>query len=218
MLRYARKLLIADEEIKYYTKRSEIVTFYRPVLLHLLLGVAGGALWWGSGWEQGWAFLVVGLLLPLPYSFYTWLWWANKYYIVTNFRVLKVEGILNKVHRDASLDQINDLSLREPLIGRLLGWGHLLVLTANEESGVTYHYIKHAVDFKKMVTTWKEHTEQDGLHPQLRLRGEPAPAPAAKEPEDPISQIERLGELVKKGLLSTEEFEAKKKELLDEIR
>jgi len=215
MLRYAKKLLIADEEVKYYTKRSEIVTFYKPVLLHLLLAVAGGALWWGSAWEHGWAFLLVGLLLPLPYSFYVWLWWANKYYIVTNFRVLKVEGILNKVHRDASLDQINDLSLREPLIGRLLGWGHLQVMTANEESGITYHYIKHAVDFKKMVTTWKEHVEHDGL--ELRRKGEPPPS-VSEAPEDHISQIERLGELVKKGLLSPEEFEKKKQELLDEIK
>jgi uncharacterized membrane protein YdbT with pleckstrin-like domain len=215
MLRYAKKLLIADEDIKYYTKRSEIVTFYKPVLLHLLLAVAGGALWWASQWEKGWWFLVVGLLIPLPYSFYIWLWWVNKYYIVTTFRVLKVEGILNKVHRDASLDQINDLSLSEPFIGRLLGWGHLQVLTANEESGVTYHYIKHAVTFKKMVTTWKEHVQQDGL--ELRRKGEPPPS-ASEAPEDPISQIERLGELVKKGLLSREEFEKKKRELLDEIK
>jgi hypothetical protein len=88
-------------------------------------------------------------------------------------------------------------------------------MTANEESGVTYHYIKHAVTFKKMVTTWKEHVGHDGL--ELRRKGEPPPS-VGEASEDPISQIERLGELVKKGLLSKEEFEAKKKELLDEVR
>lgn len=212
MLKYAKKMLIADEAIKYYTKRSEIVTFYKPVLVHLLALAAALAVWWGTGLERGWWLVVVAVVGPLPYTFYIWLWWLNKYYIVTNFRVMKVEGILNKMHRDASLDQINDLELTSPIIGRILGFGHLRVMTANEES-ITYHYIKHPVAFKKTLTAWKEHAERYGLGPPPG--GEEPPAEA--EQEDPIGQIERLGELLQQGLLTQEEFEAKKKELLERI-
>jgi len=218
MLSYAKNLLIDDEEIKYYTKRNMLVSFYKPVLVHIGALVLAGIICWAGELSAGPGVLVVliALLAPLPYSIYVWLWWVNKYYLVTNFRVLKVEGILNKVHRDASLDQINDLSLSEPLLGRVLGYGHLQVMTANEDSGVTYHFIKDAVDFKKMVTTWKEHVEEDGYH---LARGRRTALPQAEEPddEDPISQIERLGELAKKGFISQEEFESKKQELLKQV-
>jgi len=218
MLRYAKKLLIADEEFKYYTKRNEIVSFYKPVLVHLVLLVVAVGIWQLSGVAEGWLVVVLALVVPLPYSLYVWLWWVNKYYIVTNFRVMKVEGILNKSHRDASLDQVNDLLLTAPLIGRVLGYGHLTVMTANEQS-ITYHYIKHPVQFKKTLTGWKEHAERYHLGPPREGDGRfPKRDQEAEEaPEDPIRQIERLGELVKKGLLSQEEFEAKKKELLAQI-
>lgn len=217
MLNYAKKLLIADEEIKFYTKRNEIVTFYKPVLVHLAALAVAVAVRRAAAMEQGWWLVVAAVLLPLPYTLYTWLWWRTKYYIVTNYRVMKVEGILNKVHRDASLDQINDLQLSEPLIGRILGWGHLQVLTANEESGVTYHYIKHPVAFKKAVTSWKEHAERYGLGPPPEEKTSTKAQADQEEDEDPISQIERLGELLRRGLITQEEFEAKKKELLKHI-
>jgi len=41
-----------------------------------------------------------------------------------------------------------------------------------------------------------------------------SPAPAAAAADDVVSQLERLGALVEKGLLSKEEFEAQKKKLL----
>ena len=215
MLRYAKKLLIADEEFKYYTKRNEIVSFYKPVLMHLLLLVATVAIWRGVGIPKGWWLVVAAILIPLPYSLYIWLWWLNKYYIVSNFRVMKVEGILNKSHRDASLDKVNDLILTAPLIGRILGYGHLTVMTANEQS-ITYHFIKHPVRFKKTLTAWKEHAERYHLGPPREGDGAQARRWAEEAP-DPIAQIERLGQLVKRGLISQEEFDAKKKELLAQI-
>lgn len=216
VLRYAKKLLIADEEFKCYTKRNEIVSFYKPVLLHLGLLIVAVGIWQLAAVPGGWWLVLLALVLPFPYTFYIWLWWVNKYYIVTNFRVMKVEGILNKTHRDASLDQVNDLILTAPLIGRILGYGHLTVMTANERS-ITYHFIKHPVTFKKTLTGWKEHAERYGIGPPKEGDGRFPKREQEEPPEDPISQIERLGELVKKGLLSQQEFEAKKKELLEQI-
>ncbi len=215
MLKYAKKLLIADEEFKYYTKRSEIVTFYKPVLVHLLVLIVAVVIWQWTKLPKGGWLVVVAVVGPLPYTSYIWLWWLNKYYIVTNFRVMKVEGIFNKLHRDASLDQVNDLILTAPLVGRILGFGHLTVMTANEQS-ITYHYIKHPVQFKKTLTGWKEHAERYGMGPPKEGDGARGQAWAA-EAQDPISQIERLGQLVKRGLISQEEFDAKKKELLEQI-
>ena len=42
----------------------------------------------------------------------------------------------------------------------------------------------------------------------------PAPAPVAAPPEDPITQIERLGALKAQGLITEEEFNAQKAKIL----
>ena len=61
---------------------------------------------------------------------YQWLRWRNEDYIVTNRRILKVTGIVNKRSADSSLEKINDLVLEENLLGRMLGYGDLDIITA----------------------------------------------------------------------------------------
>ena len=46
--------------------------------------------------------------------------WYAQDYIVTNRRVIKVEGILNKHSADSSLEKINDAVLDQNLLGRML--------------------------------------------------------------------------------------------------
>jgi hypothetical protein len=54
-------------------------------------------------------------------------------------------------------------------------------------------------------------TEEDQA--ALGKTTEPAPAPSASEPSY-LEELEKLGELRDKGIISDEEFEAKKKDLL----
>jgi membrane protease subunit (stomatin/prohibitin family) len=44
-----------------------------------------------------------------------------------------------------------------------------------------------------------------------------APAPAGVKPEDVMATLEKLGELKAKGILTQEEFDAKKAELLKKL-
>jgi len=62
-------------------------------------------------------------LLPALWLGWRYLYWANKVYMVTNNRVLKLEGVFTKSHSDAALDKINDMTLEQDLLGRLLGYG-----------------------------------------------------------------------------------------------
>jgi membrane protease subunit (stomatin/prohibitin family) len=47
--------------------------------------------------------------------------------------------------------------------------------------------------------------------------GAAAPAPAASKPEDIVSLLEKLGDLKAKGILTDEEFAAKKADLLKKL-
>jgi hypothetical protein len=59
---------------------------------------------------------------------------------------------------------------------------------------------------------------QKGLQPAPAQEAAPAaPAAAAVRPEDVMATLEKLGELKAKGILTDEEFAAKKAELLKKL-
>ncbi len=109
-----------------------------------------------------------------------WHWWAQDY-MVTNRRLLKVSGVLNKRSADSSLEMINDAVLKQSLWGRMLNYGDLEIMTAAEVSVDVYHMIAGPVEFKKAMLTAKHTLETElrsGLPPTPPLRASDAPASA----------------------------------------
>lgn len=133
--------------------------------------------------------VVLGLLLFA----YRWLSWINQSYIITNRRILKVEGILNKRSADSSLEKINDLRLEENLLGRMLGYGDLDIITASDTAIDRFRMLRDAKDFKKVMLDQKHRLESGE---DIRMPGPPLmaaqpsrePAPAAdREPAATVS-------------------------------
>ena len=86
----------------------------------------------------GLVLLVIGVVILV----YRWWQWSNQDYVITNRRLLKVTGILNKHSADSSLEKINDAILDQPVLGRMLNYGDLTILTAAEEAVDRYHMLK----------------------------------------------------------------------------
>src|SRR5512145_1950957 len=151
---YLDRLLIPDETVVHRSRRSLYPTFAGPVLATvaaLAAAVVLGVL------VPGAALFVWALpVLPLAWLAWRYLYWVNKVYMVTNHRVLKLEGVVAKSHGDASLDKINDMNLEQGLLGRLLGYGDLAISTANEAASVTYHFLKGPVEFKRKALIARE--------------------------------------------------------------
>jgi uncharacterized membrane protein YdbT with pleckstrin-like domain len=205
---YMTKLLIPGEEVVHSARRSVAATFGGLfVFLVVVLIAVGVAYAWSvpAAGLLGTSMLLVVALVIGVLLLARWVWWRNKVYVVTNLRVMKLEGILSKVHRDASLDKINDLVMTQSMWGRMLGYGDVQVLTANEASGMTFHMLHDPVAFKRQILQVRTTEMADG--PRL---GAPSVA-------DPIAQIQRLGELRAQGTITEEEFEAKKKALMARI-
>jgi uncharacterized membrane protein YdbT with pleckstrin-like domain len=202
---YLTKLLIPGEEVIHQTRRSVAATFggllFFLALVLIGVGVAYALSLPAAGLLGTGMLLVVALVLGVL-LFGRWVWWRNKVYVVTNLRVLKLEGLFSKSHRDASLDKINDLVMSQSVLGRLLSYGDVQVLTANESSAMTFHQLHDPVAFKRQVLQVRTREMAEG------------PGPPAG---DPIAQLQRLGELRAQGVLTEEEFAAKKKVLMDRI-
>lgn len=102
------------------------------------------------------AFLLLGLLI---FGYRLWQWWAEDF-LITNRRLMKVTGILNKSSSDSSLEKINDAILHQNVIGRVLNYGDMDIVTASGEMAVDYFRMLHgAKQFKRLMLNQKHALE-----------------------------------------------------------
>jgi Bacterial PH domain/Short C-terminal domain len=126
------------------------------------------------------AILFIGGLALL---FWTTLRYLNQEYVLTNRRVLQVEGVINKRVVDSSLEKINDAVLTQSIFGRALGFGDLQVLTASEAAISEFKMIRRPIQFKKAMLDAKYEYEREiagtgDEDPGPPLRDTPVPPPA----------------------------------------
>jgi len=93
--------------------------------------------------------------------------WYNEAYMVTNRRVIKLSGLLNKHAADSSLEKINDAELDQSLLGRVLGYGDLDILTAAETEVDKFKMLHNAVEFKIQMLNQKHQLEFEGMRPPV---------------------------------------------------
>jgi uncharacterized membrane protein YdbT with pleckstrin-like domain len=134
--------------------------------------------------------------------------WANHKYVITNLRVIQVMGLFNKNVIDSSLEKVNDVKMSQSFIGRLFNFGDIEILTASELGVNRFTRIGDPVHFKTAMLNAKTLLDERVVISQ----------PAAASPANDIpSLIARLGDLRDKGILSQEEFQAKKEKLLSQL-
>ena len=163
---------------------------------------------------------IAGVILSLLWmGLVIWRWSAQDY-LVTNMRVIKVEGIINKHSADSSLEKINDAVLDQSLVGRMFGFGDLDILTANEESVDRYKWLHKAASFKKEMLNQKVALESgygQGRGPGIAAAASAPAAPVESEADDVTDTLARLADLRDRGAISAAEYDAKKAELLGRI-
>ena len=187
MPRYAETLLTDGERIALRSRQHWLATFvdgraaWALLVATLALIVLRLQMHGDGGLEQaiGIAILVLLVVSLLMLGRLYWAWYAEDY-IVTNRRVLKVEGILNKRSADSSLEKINDAILEQNLFGRIFGYGDLDILTAAEDSVDRYRMLDQAPRFKKTMLEAKHRLETE----MVRLPSPPARAQVRRPVRD----------------------------------
>jgi uncharacterized membrane protein YdbT with pleckstrin-like domain len=191
----------------------------------------------------GMAATLITLLLGIAIVAWRWWWWRTQEFLVTNRRLVLAWGVINKSASDSSLEKINDAQLQISWLGRILVFGSLEVLTAAPIQGADMlNRLHHAKAFKKDMMTAKHALQSNGSDGEDygRRRPEPAPAPApaptaaatspnridvsggadptrADTPEEVTAVLEELARLRDAGTITSEEYEAKKAELLSRL-
>jgi membrane protein YdbS with pleckstrin-like domain len=228
---YIDELLARDEQVLYDGRQHTFVLITNilteMVLIAILIaaGVAAQRYLTNvivAGQPGGTVVLLVfGVIsvLVLISAFLDYLRWNNEQYIVTDQRVIQIRGIFNKSVIDSSLDKINDIELRQSWLGRIFDYGNIEILTASDVGINEMRKIGHPLEFKRAMLEAK-HNYSRGfgyLDPQTVAAYTHPPSMAPSGASDLEQTLQKLADLRDRGLLSVDEFEAKKRELLSRI-
>lgn len=194
-----------NEEILYRAHITRLVLAPWFALLALAL-VAAAFAWFGGQSAAGAltalaAAVVVGLVLG-----WKLLVLRSNEYVLTNHRVIRKTGILAHQTMDSRLDKVNNIEHRQTLWGRLFNFGDVEIDTASEVGATVFHNISRPLDFKLAIA---------GAAEQYRSGGRPGPAVAAGP--SGAERLRQLKALLDDGLISRDEFEEKRKQLLAEL-
>ncbi len=199
---YIQSLMGQKERILLITRQHWFVLFSAIVLEIILTLILVAAVIAATIFYPAAAFGFVLVLVPLAGMARDILIWFNRQYIVTNRRVMQVSGVINKNVVDSSLEKVNDVKMSQSFFGRLFDYGDIEILTASELGVNLFQRIGDPVKFKTAMLNAKEKLGFD--ENQVHLQ----------QADDIPTLIARLDDLRKRGIVSEEEFQAKKKELL----
>jgi uncharacterized membrane protein YdbT with pleckstrin-like domain len=195
------------EEILYVAHVTRLTQAPLVVLLAVVLTFTAFAY---SVWPQyPWVAVVSGLLALILGLVLAWRFFIlrSNEFVLTNHRVIQQTGVLAKRSMDSRLDKINNIEHRQTLWGRILGYGDVEIDTASETGLCRFNNVARPLDFKHAVLAAAEQYRGMGGRPYTA-----APAPPSGE-----QRMRQLKALLDDGLISPEEYEQKRRELLAEL-
>ena len=178
MARYADGLIAEGEHILVRTRQHWFSIVAYTVAFWVMVAIAVGFFilkqivdWQPLAWIA-----LISLVGAIVWIVWRYASWSFQDYILTNRRVMQVEGIVNKVSKDSSLEKINDAVLKQGLFGRLLHFGDLEILTASDTTVDDFKMLNEAAEFKKAMLNAKYALEREVMAP---MPGPPLRAPSA---------------------------------------
>jgi len=199
---YADGLLATGERITHREKQHPFVFVWGArwtilaVIVAIVLFWLGGNL--GTDGISGTLRTVLGWITAILFfgglAVFAWtaIRYVNQEYVLTNRRVIQVEGVFNRKSVDSSLEKINDAVLSQSFFGRMFDFGDLTVLTASDSAIDKMHMIRRPIAFKKAMLDAKHEAEvemeQAGWAPSPPIRDGAAPAPGGPSgpPTEPV--------------------------------
>ena len=142
--------------------------------------------------------------------------WTTTNFVVTSERVVFRVGVLSKQGIEIPLERINTVFFHQGIFERMLGAGDLGIESAGERGSETFKDVRKPSAVQNEIYRQME-ANNARMYGGMR-QAQSAAAPAATAPVDDVpAQLERLDDLRKKGVISEQEFAAKKADLLNRM-
>jgi uncharacterized membrane protein YdbT with pleckstrin-like domain len=211
---YPRKLLNEGEEIAldlrphwwYFAKH---IVF--GIVLFLLIGVI---VFTTSGDAQKYLSIPWGVV-ALVYAVWLgirYLNWHYTHFVVTSDRVIYRTGVLAKRGVEIPMERINNINFNQGIWERVIGAGDLEIESAGKDGQSRFEDVWHPDGVQQEVYRQME------ANARKRASWHGGHAASAGPPSDSIpDQLNQLADLRDRGVITPEEFEAKKAQLLERM-
>ena len=133
--------------------------------------------------------------------------WASTSFVLTDSRVIYRTGVVGRHGREIPLERLNDITVHQTILERLVGSGRLFLESAGRMGEEAFIGVPHCVAVQKAI------------HQQLeQSRRRWAEQAAGRVPLTVPEQLEKLDELCRRGVITRAEFDAEKARLLHHLR
>ncbi|HEX9147884.1 MAG TPA: PH domain-containing protein [Thermoanaerobaculia bacterium] len=206
---YAEKNLAPGESIVYRARYHWI--YYRTTLALLLVAAVSGLWWWISGQrlQSGAASSIFGtialvlFLIALVHFLLRRIRASADEFVVTTRRVIRKTGLVAREAEHAPIEKIQDISIDQGVIARMLGYGTAVIETASESGRIVFPDIADPEKFRSAI--WGQTT---GGASAAAITATTVPQPNV------ASRLAELEDLRTRGLLTTEEYARKRQEIV----
>lgn len=121
------------------------------------------------------------------------------WFVVTDMRIFRIQGVFNQRTAAMSLSRIVDFTMEQPLMGQVMGYGHFIFENAAQDQGLReIRYISDVVELNEIIQT---SVFRAGGGPARHKRSESVtPAPQADPAAGPpapraAADMDRTGEI-----------------------
>jgi membrane protein YdbS with pleckstrin-like domain len=191
-------------------------------------------------WKPFWYLVALAFVAFAGWVVVRYLGWRTTYFVVTNKRIISRQGVVARRGHEIPLDRISNINFTQRIWERMIGTGDLLVESAGESGQSTFSDITNPEYVQQEIYRQIEVYDQrraagfsvagTGPPPYAGAPAAPPGPPQYAPPGGPVgpphgptaaadipTQLAQLAELRDRGVLTNDEFEAKKRELLGRL-
>ncbi len=172
----------------------------------------------------GWYWFLIPLAFAILTLFGNYIYLSRVMFVITDRRVLTRYGIFTLHYADIGVDKIQNVTVMEPWYERIFGFGDIYFATAGEKGGIDYESpgIKlmtgGAVSWENVGKPFEVVKVASAIiHPgatPVMIVNQPMPQMTPANAQD---RLKELDELMQKGLISKQEYEEKRKQILERL-
>jgi len=137
--------------------------------------------------------------------------WNTTHFVVTSDRVIFRQGIIGKTGIDIPLERVNNVSIHQSVLERMVGAGDLLIESGGEDGQQLFSDISSPGEVQNIIhNAIRVHggSDSDGGNRGSINRG------SSNRGSSPVSQLERLEAMLQRGSITRAEFDEQKRRIL----
>jgi uncharacterized membrane protein YdbT with pleckstrin-like domain len=164
-----------------------------------------------------WWVAAVALALLLVALAIVFVQWRSTHFAVTNRRVAYTTGVIRRRGVSIPLNRINNVNFEQSLLARMLDNGIVTIESAGETGDSVFENIPHPAQVRTTIFAQMEADEQSDSHRDAAAIAEALGGQHGSSGADSSAgaRLSELAELRDQGLISDQEYQAKRRDVLD---